>query len=178
LKAIAQRYARALVDVAVQQNKAEEVKGELAGLAALVAGSADLRSFLANPAVGRDKKQVLMEKVCAGVKISRTLRNFVMVLVDNRRAGLLPQINEAYAAQLNTRLGVAVAEVTSARELTGDEKSKLNTALGRMTGKRVQAEYRQDAALIGGAIVRIGSTVYNGSVRDQLARLRAKLEAE
>ncbi len=178
MKAIAQRYARALVDVAVQQGKAADVQRELGDFAALLAGSADLRNFLANPAVGRDKKQAVIAKLAARMSVSKTVRNFLMVLVDNRRTALLPQIQEAYAAQLNARLGIAQAEVTSARELTAEEKGKLGAALSKMTGKRVEAQYRQDAGLIGGAVVRIGSTVYNGSVRDQLTRLRARLAAE
>jgi F-type H+-transporting ATPase subunit delta len=100
------------------------------------------------------------------------------VLVDNRRTALLGQIREAFEAQLLERLGVTQAQVTTARELAANEKSELSKALERLTGKRIEAEYKLDAAMIGGAVVRIGSTVYDGSVREQLNRLRASLAKE
>ncbi len=178
MKALAQRYARALVDVALQHGQADQVRQELSAFAAVVQESAALRSALANPAVGRDKKQAILKKLAAQLGAGKTMQNFLMVLADNRRAQLLPQIREAYDEQLNLRMGVAEAEVTSARELTAAEKEKLVAALGKMTGKQMQARYAQDANLIGGTIVRVGSTIYNSSVRDQLKRMREKLAAD
>lgn len=178
MRVVAQRYARALVDVALKAGQAEPVRNELAAFADIVAESAELRGVLANPAVAREKKQAILMKLATRTGASKTVRNFLMILVDNRRAQLLPRIREAYDEQLNLRMGVAEAEVTSARELNADEKTKLIAALGKMTGKRVQAQYKQDAALIGGTIVRMGSTIYNGSVRDQLQRMREKLAAD
>lgn len=178
MRAVAQRYARALADVALQQGQAEPVRKELAAFAQVIVESAALRSALANPVISREKKQAILSKLAAQLGAGKTIHNFLMILVDNRRAQLLPQIHEAYDQQLNMRMGIAEAEVTSARELSADEKARLSAALGKMSGKRVEANYRADASLLGGTIVRMGSTIYNGSVRDQLKRMREKLAAD
>jgi len=178
LRAVAQRYARALVEVALHQKQAEAVRKELNDFAQVMAESSALRNALASPAIGREKKQAILEKLAAQMGVGKTVRNFLMVLAEHGRAQLMPLIREAYDQQLNVKLGVAQAEVTSAREMTAEDKSKLAAAISKMTGKRVEAEYRQDAALLGGTIVRVGSTIYNGSVRDQLKRMREKLAAD
>ena len=178
MKALAERYAGALADVALEQGNAEAVKKELAAFVELLGQSPDLRNFLASPAVARPNKQAVVEKVVARLGASKTLRNFLLVVVENRRSSLLAQIRQAFEAQLYARLGVAEAEVTSARELTGEEKSDLTRVLERLTGKRIEARYGLDPELISGAVVRIGSTIYNGSVRERLNQLRARLAAE
>jgi F-type H+-transporting ATPase subunit delta len=178
LKALAQRYARALVDVAVEQKKSEEIRKELVAFVEITRESADLRNLLASPAVPREKKHAVIDVLAKRMNSSKAMRNFLCVLVDNRRTALLGQIREAFEAQLLERLGVTQAQVTTARELAASEKSELSKALERLTGKRIEAEYQLDAAMIGGAVVRIGSTVYDGSVREQLNRLRASLAKE
>lgn len=178
MKAVAQRYARALVDVAMEQGAAEKVKAELAALCALWNESGDLRNVLASPAVARAHKRVVVDELASRMGLEKATRNFLHVLVENRRAMLLPHIQQAYDAALNARLNVAEAEVTSARELAPAERDALEKALARLTGKRVLTRYALDPALLAGARVRIGSTIYDGSVREQLNRLRAKLATE
>jgi F-type H+-transporting ATPase subunit delta len=178
LKAVAQRYARALADVVMEHGSAEAVKAELSAFAQAVDESADLRNFLANPAVARAQKQAVIEKLMARLSGSKTLRNFLLVLVDNRRAALLREISEAFEAELRARLGVTKAEVTSARDLSGEERTELVQTLEQLTGKRVEASYSLNPELIAGAQVRIGSTVYDGSVREQLDRMRSRLASE
>lgn len=178
MKALAQRYARALADVAVEQKMSEEIRKELAGFVELTQASADLRNMLASPAVAREKKHAVIDALAKRLKCSTALRNFLFVLVDNRRTGMLAQIQEAFEAQLLERLGVTRAQITTARELAATEKAELSKALERLTGKRIEAEYKQDPKLIGGAVVRIASTVYDGSVREQLNRLRTSLAQE
>jgi len=175
LRAVSQRYARALADVVIEHGSAEAVKEELAAFAQGVDESRDLQNFLANPAVRRPHKQAVIEKLIARMNGSKTLRNFLLVLVDNRRAALLGEISEAFEAELRARLGVAKAEVTSARELSGEAKNELVRTLEGLTGKHVEASYSLDPELIAGAQVRIGSTVYDGSVREQLNRMRKRL---
>jgi F-type H+-transporting ATPase subunit delta len=109
---------------------------------------------------------------------SRTLRNYLFVIVDQRRAGMLVEIEQAFSRLLDARQGITQAAVTSATELTEKERAELATALSKLTGEKVQAHYTTDAALIGGAMVRIGSTIYDGSVRTQLERLRARMISE
>ena len=178
MKAVVQRYASALADVALEHKNAEAVKQELADFVGLMGQSADLRNFLSSPAVGRERKQAVVEKIAARMGASKTLRNFLMVIIENRRSQLLPQVRDAYAAELYARMGVTEAHVTSAKELTGPERAELLRTLEKMTGKRVEARYGLDPGLIGGAVVRIGSTIYDGSVRDQLNRLRTRLAAD
>jgi F-type H+-transporting ATPase subunit delta len=99
-------------------------------------------------------------------------------VVDHRRTEILPEIEQAFLSELNERLGIVDAEVTSAHELNDDEKRQLSAVLEQRTGKKVEARFQIDGALLGGAIVRLGSTIYDGSVRDQLKRLREQLETE
>jgi F-type H+-transporting ATPase subunit delta len=106
------------------------------------------------------------------------MSNFLNVIVDHRRAGILPEIAEAYAARLNQRMGIAIASVTSAGELSAQEKTRLVQGLEKSTGKKIQAHYAVDAALLGGAVVRIGSVIYDGSVKEQLRRMESALATE
>ncbi len=178
MKALAQRYASALVDVAIEHGAGEQVKSELASFAALLAESADLRRFLSSPAIQWTSKQAVIEKLVGRLEASRMLRNFLLVVVQHRRSPMLSQIREAFEEQLRARLGVAEAQVASAEELSSGQKTELTRTLGQLTGKRIEARYALDPELIGGAVVRIGSTVYDGSVREQLNRLRTRLAAE
>ena len=178
MKALAQRYASALVDVAIEHGAAERVRDELAAFVDLLGQSPELRNFLASPAVARESKRAVVEKLAARLDGSKTLRNFLFVVVDNRRAALLPQIRQAFEALLHARRGVAQAQVTSVEELGPGQKTDLTRVLEGLAGKRIEAVYRLDPTLIGGAVVRIGSTIYDGSVREQLNRLRARLASE
>ncbi len=178
MRIVAQRYARALVEVALKGNQVEAVRKDLALFTRVFADSPALRSVLANPAVARDKKQGILRKLAEQMGVGKPVRNFLMILAQNRRAQLLPLIREAFDDQMNVKQGIALAEVVSARELTAAEKSSLAAAVSKMTGKRIEANYKLDASLIGGTIVRIGSTIYDGSVRDQLKRMRKKLAAD
>ena len=178
MSALAQRYAAALADIVLERDDAAAAKEGLAAFVDAFSRSVELRNFLSSPAVPKPAKQAVIEKLGAGLKLGPAVRNFLFVIVDNRRMDLLGEIRQAFEGELYARLGIAEAEVTSARELTSQEKTDLNGTLARLTGKRIEARYGLDGALIGGAVVRIGSTVYDGSVRQQLDRLRARLEAE
>lgn len=175
MRNVAQRYARALVEVAMKERQVDAVRKDLAAFTQVVTESAALRSVLANPAVARDKKQAILKKLSEQLGVGKSIRNFLMILAENRRAQLLPLIRDAFDEQMNLKQGIARADVVSARELTPQEQSSLTAALSKMTGKRVEANYKQDPNLIGGTIVRVGSTVYNGSVRDHLKRMKERL---
>jgi F-type H+-transporting ATPase subunit delta len=178
LKALAERYAGALVDVALENKQADQVKQELSAFAAMVRESDELHAFLANPSIARAGKHAAIEQLVARMGASRTLRNYLFVIVDQRRAGMLIEIEEAFGALLDARQGITQASVTSAAELTAGERKEMDAALARLTGKKVQAQFATDAALIGGAVVRIGSTIYDGSVRAQLDRMRVRMVSE
>ena len=178
MRALAQRYATALVDVAIERGQADQTKEELASFVSMFGESADLRNFLASPAIEWPSKQAVIGKLVARMNAGQTLRNFLFVLVAHHRSHLLAEVQQAFEEMLRARLGVAEARVTSAEELTGKQKSELMGVLERVTGKRIEARYDLDPALIAGAVVRIGSTIYDGSVRAQLDRLRARLASE
>lgn len=178
MRAIAERYASALLDVASGHGDAEQVKTNLAAFAAVVGESKDLQAFLANPAVPKESKRVVLSELLKRLGSTPTMRNFLNVVVDHRRAGLLPEIADEYTAKLNVKLGIAEAAVTSAAELSAQEKAGLVKGLERATGLKIVAKYAVDAALLGGAAVRIGSVIYDGSVREQLRRLEVELATE
>jgi F-type H+-transporting ATPase subunit delta len=171
-------YAGALADVALASGRAETLRLEVRSFAELAAGSGDLRNFLASPAIPREGKQKLLEGLVARMGASPELRNFLFVLVDHHRSGLLAEIAREFESTLLERLGVAEASVSSARELSAPQKQKLAGTLESMTGKKIEARFAVDPTLVGGVVVRIGSTVYDGSVRAQLDRLAARLAGE
>lgn len=178
MRTIAQHYADALAEVAISQKNADVVRGEFRDFLALLRESAQLGILLGNPAVSRANKHALAQALVERMSASRTLRNFLFVVIDQRRVRLLPEIQQAFESQLDALEGVARADVISARQLKESEKKQLRAALERLSGRRVEAHYELDPALIAGAVVRVGSTVYDGSVRTQLGRLRARLESQ
>lgn len=178
MRTIAQHYADALAEVAISQKSADKVRRELRDFLALLRESAQLGVLLGSPAVSRANKHAVAQALVERMGASRTLRNLLFVVIDQRRMGLLPEIQQAFEARLDEMEGVARADVTSARELNERERKQLETVLERLSGRRVEANYELDPALIAGAVVRVGSTIYDGSVRMQLERLRIKLESQ
>ena len=172
------QYATALADIALEQGAAEPVKKQLEDFGAAYAESAELRNVLANPAVEFAAKHGVIEKLAARLGASRIVRNFLLVVVDNQRTHLLPEILRSFENVIRQRQGVSEAEVTSAAELTTPQKSQLQQTLERLTGRKIQAKYSLDPALLGGAVVRIGDTIYDGSARNRLNQMRARLAAE
>lgn len=177
-EAVARRYAAALADVALEEKNADVVEAGLASFTDVFFASADLRNFLESPAISPESKRRAIEEIAKRMGLSPALRNFIYVVVDHRRTHMMREIEAAFREELNARLGIADAEVTSARELSDAEKKELTAALERRTGKKIEANFREDKALLGGAVVRVGSTIYDGSVREQLERLRERLEME
>jgi F-type H+-transporting ATPase subunit delta len=178
LSAVAERYAAALAEVALERKLADKVKSDLGAFVELFLSSADLRNALESPVVSSDVKHKVIQEVTAKMGVDEAVRNFVYLIVDHRRTEMLREILAALYQQLNMRMGIAEAEVRSARELSGAEKQQLTAVLERRTGKKIEASFHEDKTLLGGAVVRVGSTVYDGSVREQLNRLRERLETE
>ena len=178
MSAVAQRYAAALADVAAERKNGDVVTRDLAAFADAFFSVADLRNALESPALNSEVKRHVVEQLAAKMQIDPAVRNFMYLLVDHRRTEMLAEILVAFRGELNARLGIVEAEVTSARELSAGEKKELTSVLEKRTGKKIEARFQEDEALLGGAIVRLGSTIYDGSVRDQLDRLREQLETE
>jgi F-type H+-transporting ATPase subunit delta len=178
LSALAQRYAAALADAAFARNEAGSIRRDLGEFAAMLENSSELRNVLTTPAIGPDAKKRVLAELVEKMGLRAEVRNFLFVLVDHSRTGILGEIRQAFEAEINARMGIVDANVISARELSAEEKSQLARTLEHVTGKKVQSQYQLDASLIGGTTVRIGSTIYDGSVREQLDRLRTRLEAQ
>jgi F-type H+-transporting ATPase subunit delta len=176
--AIASHYANALADVVIGSKGAiqpQAVLDQLKELEATIQGSRDLRNVLSSPAVPVPKKISLISRICELLGMERVVRNFVYIVLRHRRSALLPQIRASFETALDERTGLVKAEIASAVNLSAEAQAALEAQLSRMTGKRVRCHYRVDPALLGGVVARIGSTVYDGSVRGQLEALRRKL---
>ena len=173
------RYARALVD-AVYGMKLDgrAVVQQLGAMVDLVRQTPDLRRVWENPAIPAAQKRRLLDAIAGREGVVKAVRNFVAVLIDHRRIAALPEIARQVEVEMDRRLGLAEAAVTSARELSPDERRQLETQMERLTGKKVRARYAIDAKLLGGAVVRLGSTIYDGSVRGQLQKIKERLSAE
>ena len=178
MRTVTGEYAGALADVGMASGHPEVLREEVRSFAELAAGSADLRNFLDSPAIARDNKKDLLGKLTARMGASEQLRNFLFLLVDHRRTHMLPDIAREFETTLLDRMGVAEASVRSARELSATQKQKLAGTLETLTGKKIEARYTVDSTMVGGLVVRVGSTIYNGSVRAQLDRMAARLTRE
>ncbi|HEY5163153.1 MAG TPA: ATP synthase F1 subunit delta [Terriglobales bacterium] len=173
------RYARALVDVVADLKlDGAAVLAQLRLLVELLKSSVELRRVWENPAIPAGQKRKLLDAIVARENVAKPVRNFVAVLIDNRRIAALPEIAKQVELEMDRRLGLAEAEVTSARELSPEERRDLEAQMVRLTGKNVRAHYATDGKLLGGAVVRLGSTIYDGSVRGQLHRMKERLSAE
>ena len=178
MKSASLQYATALAEIALEQGATKPVLEQLADFGRVYDESAELRTFLSNPAVSREAKHGVIEKLATRLGASKITRNFLFVVVDNQRTQQLPHMIERFQEVVRQRQGVAEAEVESAMELNATQKTQLLQTLERRTGKKIQAKYSLDAALLGGAVVRIGDTIYDGSLKNRLNQMRTRLTAE
>jgi F-type H+-transporting ATPase subunit delta len=149
----------------------------LRAIASLLAESSELRRVWQNPAVPAEQKRRVLDVIVERDGISKQVRNLVAVLIDHRRVHFLEPIIGQVEKELDARLGFAEAQITSARELGAAEKREFEAQVGKLTGKKVRARYGLDASLLGGAVVRLGSTIYDGSVKGQLDRLKEAISS-
>ena len=132
-------------------------------------------NVLLNPAVEHDQKLSLLDAIVKRIGGNKLLRNFIAVLIDNKRIHQMSDIAVQFRQELDQRMGIADARVSSFRPLTAAEKKSLEKQLTAVTGKKVRATYAEDSSLLGGALVRVGSTIYDGSVRGQLQRIKQEI---
>jgi F-type H+-transporting ATPase subunit delta len=178
MASVVSTYARAFADVVLSAHlDADRSIAELRAIASLLKENADLRRVWENPAVPAEQKRRLLGAISDRDGISRQVRNLVAVLIDHRRIHFLEPIVAQLEKELDARLGFAEAQITSARPLGDAEKREFETQVGKLTGKKVRARYGQDASLLGGAVVRLGSTIYDGSVKGQLERIREEISS-
>ena len=178
MKSASLQYANALADIALAQGAADPALNQLGDFGGAYAESPELRNFLSSPAVSREAKHGVIEALAARLGASKIIRNFLFVIVDHGRTHSLPEIIAAFQEVLRQRRGVAEAEIFTAIELSAAQKAEFAFTLERLTGKRVEANYSLEPALLGGAVVRIGDAIYDGSLRHRLHEMRARLSAE
>jgi F-type H+-transporting ATPase subunit delta len=172
---VARRYASALADVALERREAREVQQELVAWADMMQSNANLREVFANPTIALDQKRGVLKRLIEIARPRPTTVNFLRLLLQNQRLPELDQINKRFAAVLDDRAGMIAAQVTTARPVAPETQQTLQTKLRNMTGKSVRIEFATDPDMIGGLVTRIGSTIYDGSVRNQLAQIKEKM---
>ena len=172
----APRYAQALAQVvASKQLPAAAAQQQMRDFAGTLASSPDLHEVLLNPSIPEDQKLRLLDSLAGRIGMFREVRNFIAVMMDHQRLASLDEILAEYDMVADEGSGIAEAEITSAHPLHAEDRAVLEEQVARLAGGRVRASYKEDSALLGGAIVRIGSTVYDGSVRAQLQQLKERL---
>lgn len=175
IETIARRYAAALADVVTKSGETDVVKNELEQFASLMTENPQLSDVFLNPAVAFEDKKKVLESLIAKTRPVKTTANFLRVLQRNHRLSDLPAVNERFKVVLEQRAGLVTAEVTTAQPLAAAQAAALQTRLQEMTGKKVNLNFKIDPEIIGGVVTRIGSTVYDGSVKNQLQQLKEKM---
>lgn len=178
MAAFVSRYARAFLDVVTAAHlDTAALDKQLADFEATWDGSLELQTFFQNPAVTALQKVGILDKLNAKLGLQKELRNLLAVLINNDRIGHVHEVAAAYRKELQEQLGIRQAEIVTARELNSEERNQLVEGVGKLAGAQIQADFKLDGSILGGVVVRIGSTVYDGSVRGQLDRLKEVLVA-
>lgn len=171
----ARRYAKALLQIGDKQANVPQLQQELDTVAAAVAANADLTRLVASPLVLPTKKAEVFEAILASAKVSQTLRHFFRVVAEAGRLNLLSDIHRTFAELVDERAGIVEARVSSAQALSEAQSKALVTSLAARTGKTIRLSWQQDAALLGGLKVQVGSTVLDASLQGQLRQLKTQL---
>jgi F-type H+-transporting ATPase subunit delta len=178
MAAFVSRYARAFADVVSSAKlDTDSIDQQLTDFLATWDCSPELRELFANPAVAATQKVSILDKLNDKMGLQKELRNLIAVLINNDRIVQIHEVAEAYRAELQQRMGIRQAEIVTARELGEQEQELLVAGVGKLAGSQIQASFKLDKSILGGTVVRIGSTVYDGSVRGRLERLREALIA-
>jgi len=178
MPAFAARYARALADVIADVHlNPVDVENQLGDFGAAWHESMGLREVLLDPSFPVEEKITILDKLNARLEMGRQTRNFIAVLIDRDRLHAFDEIVAEFRREMNRRLGISEVEVTTARKLDDAERAAVEAQVADLTKTRISAKFHEDSSLIGGVIVRVGSTVYDGSVRGRLDRLEEQLAA-
>ena len=176
MRSSAARYAKALLDVAIKESDPERAEQELAAFVDLVRQHPDLQRALANPVVSAADKRAVVQQVLDRLQPTTPAGKLVLLLASRGRLALLPDLLEVYRERLMEHRNVMRAEVTTATALSPERAAQLQQRLAAATGRVVTMTTKVDASIIGGVVTRIGSTVYDGSVATQLAKVKDRLE--
>ncbi len=178
MPAFVSRYATAFAEVVTDAKlDATAIDRQLTDFLATWEGSPELRTFFVNPAVPAIQKVAILDKLNAKLGMQKQLRNLIAVLINHDRTGHVAEVAAAYRRILQEQLGIRPAEIVTARELSKDERNSLTAEVAKLAGGKIDASFTLDQSILGGTVVRIGSTVYDGSVRGRLERLKETLTA-
>ncbi len=172
---VARRYATALAEVAIARKEAREVQEELTAWQQLIESNPKLQEVFRNPTIPLDQKRSVLNKLLDRAKARQTTANFLKLLLRNQRITELAEINRRFAQVLDDRAGVVATTVTTARPVPEGSQRELHEKLSALTRKKVRLTFETDPDLIGGLVARIGSTVYDGSVRNQLRQIKERM---
>ncbi|MGA7236913.1 MAG: ATP synthase F1 subunit delta [Bryobacteraceae bacterium] len=181
LSAVATRYANALADVVTVRGSSlapETALAELSAFESTIRESHELAAALETPAIAASRKKAVVGRIVDKLQLSPVTRNFLFVLTDRRRMGSLSEMIHAFRTVLDERTGILPAEIASAGEMNEAERAALANELEKLTGKRIRMTFAVDRSLIGGVVAKVGSTLYDGSVRGSLESLQRRLSAE
>lgn len=173
---VARRYAEAMADVAIARDEVESIDNELRVFAEMVKGSRELHDAFASPIVSPANKLSVLNALIARLNVGQMTANLLRTMLKHYRLHYAAEVYEQFRRKINERRGLIVAEVASANEVGAAEQARLSRTLERMTGKQVELKFNTDPSLIGGAVTRIGSVVYDGSVRTQLQAIKERLK--
>jgi F-type H+-transporting ATPase subunit delta len=172
------RYAGAFADVvAAEKLDQAALDQQINDFQATWNGSAELRALFVNPAVSVEQKIEVLDKLNATLGLQKQLRNLLAVLIKNDRISDVNEVFQAWRAEMQERAGIRQVEIVTARELSEPDRAGLEAGVGKLAGARIQANFKLDKSILGGTVVRIGSTIYDGSVRGRLERLKSQLTA-
>jgi F-type H+-transporting ATPase subunit delta len=178
MAAFVSRYARAFADVVTSAKlDTAALDRQLGDFLATWDGSTELREFFVNPAIPALEKVGILDKLNLKLGLQKELRNLLAVLINHNRIGQIQEVATAYRTELKERLGIRQVEIVTARALSAEEQGTLSAGVGELAGAQIEANFKLDASILGGTVVRIGSTVYDGSVRGRLTRLKEQLTA-
>ena len=178
VSAVARRYAVALADVVLARGEAQEVREELSAWEAMTAANPQLSEVFRHPTIPYEQKRGVLNELIKRSRVRPTTANFLQVLLQNHRLADLTEVNRQFAQELDRRAGVVTAEVTTARAVAPEAQEALRARLAQLTGSKVRLQFAVDGALIGGVVTRIGSTLYDGSVRGQLQQIKQRMIGE
>ena len=175
VQTVARRYASALADVVLERGEAREVLDELKTWEGMLTANPNLREVFRNPTIALEKKRAVLNQLIAMSRPRPTTANFLKVLLQNQRLTELSEIIRKFEQILDERAGMVAATVTTASVVPVAAQQRLHETLARLTGKKVRIDFNTDPEIIGGSVTRIGSTVYDGSVRTQLRQIKEKM---
>ncbi|MBL8149851.1 MAG: F0F1 ATP synthase subunit delta [Blastocatellia bacterium] len=172
---IANRYAKALADIAIEKGEHREIQEELAEFVRLMQESQELREVFSNPTISQQQQRQVLGAISELAKPKLTTNRFLNVLLDNHRLQNLPEIYQAFSKAVDERLNIVSASITTATALAEAEQQALTEQLKKVTGKEIRAKFQVDPSIIGGVITHIGSQIYDGSIRNQLEMLKTRI---